>query len=250
MTLEGKVAVITGASRGIGRALAVGFAQEGAVVVAAARTQRPTSGSPEGSLEETVQRIMEAGGKAIAMSCDVASEGDVKALVERTLSQVGPIDVLVNNAGVLLSGPITDFDAAQWDTVMAVNLRGPFLMCKYVLPGMMERRQGSVINISSRSAIWEEAESLAYGPSKAALDRFTLNLAADVKSHNIAVNALGPGLVASEMTRDINPSNDKWGRWPAPPEEIVPSAVWLAQQDASTFTGRVVHRDEFGETWP
>ena len=250
MSLQGTVVVITGASRGIGRALAVGFAAEGATVVAAARTRRPGEGPAEGSLEETVQQITDAGGKAIAAQCDVADEAQVKALVERTLAEAGPIDVLINNAGISAAGPIADFTVADFDRVMAVNVRGPFLVCRYALLGMMERRKGSVINISSRSAIWESEESLVYGPSKAALDRFTLNLAVDMKQYNIAVNALGAGLIASEMTKDVKPENDRWGRTPDPPEEMVPAALWLAQQDASTYTGHVVHRDEFNKTWP
>ena len=82
------------------------------------------------------------------------------------------------------------------------------------------------------------------------MDRFTLNLAVDMKQYNIAVNALGAGLIASEMTKDVKPENDRWGRTPDPPEEMVPAALWLAQQDASTYTGHVVHRDEFNKTWP
>ncbi len=250
MSLQGAVVVITGASRGIGRALAVGFAAEGATVVATARTRRSGEGSAEGSLEETVQQITDAGGKAIAVQCDVADEAQVKALVERTLVDAGPIDVLINNAGIEATGPITDFTVADFDRVVAVNVRGPFLVCRYALLGMMERRKGSVINISSRSAIWEEEESLVYGPSKAALDRFTLNLAVDMKQYNIAVNALGPGLIASDMTKDWDPSSDRWERTPGSPETVVPAALWLAQQDGSSYTGHVVHRDEFNKTWP
>ena len=250
MTLQGRVVIVTGASRGIGKALAVGFAKEGARVVACARTVQPGSGTAAGSLEETVSQITQTGGTAVALPCDVSQEDEVKALVDRTLTDLGPVDVLINNAGVELGGPITEFSVQEFDTVMAVNVRGPFLMCKYVLPGMMERGQGSVINISSRSAIWETTDSLAYGPSKAALDRFTLNLAKDMGPYNIAVNALGAGLVASEMTLDWDPSKDIWGRTPEPPEVMLPATLWLAQQDASTFTGRIVHRDEFKSTWP
>ena len=250
MSLQGAVVVITGASRGIGRALAVGFAAEGATVVAAARTRRSGEGPAEGSLEETVRQITDAGGKALAVQCDVADEAQVKAMVERALAEAGPIDVLINNAGIDATGPISDFAVADFDRVMAVNVRGPFLVCKYVLPGMTERRKGSIINISSRSAIWETEESLVYGPSKAALERFTLNLALDMRQHNIAINALGPGLVATEMTWRMKPEDDRWGRTPDPPEEMVPPALWLAQQDGSTYTGHVIHRDEFNKTWP
>jgi NAD(P)-dependent dehydrogenase (short-subunit alcohol dehydrogenase family) len=201
-------------------------------------------------LEETVRQITQAGGRAVAIPCDVSQEDQVRSLVERTLAEVGPIDVLVNNAGVLYSGAITRFSTDDFDRVLAVNVRGPFLLCKHVLPGMMGRQRGSIVNISSRSAIWEEAESLVYGPSKAALDRFTLNLAADMRPYSVAVNALGPGLIASEMTRDWEPSRDRWGRVPEPPEVVLPAALWLAKQDATTFTGRIVHRDEFGTAWP
>ena len=250
MTLEGKVVLVTGASRSIGKALAVGFAGEGAIVVVSARTQSPGTGSAEGSLEETVQEIIGAGGQAVAITCDVAQEEQVKDLVNRTVAEVGPIDILVNNAGLSHNGSHLYLSVEEFDRVMAVNVRGPFLLCKYVLPGMMERRRGSVINISSRNAVWDLADSPVYGPSKAALDRFTLNLAVEMKPYNIAVNALGPGLIVSEMTKDWDPSRDTWGRMPDQPEVVIPAAVWLAQQDASTFTGRVVHRDEFGEKWP
>ena len=248
--MEGKVVLITGASRGIGKALAVGFAAAGATVVASARTTRPGSGEAQGSLEETVRQITESGGRALHFPCDVTSEEQVKALVESTVAEAGPIDVLINNAGIEATGAITEFDTAQFEDVLRVNVVGPFLMCKYVVPGMIERRAGNIINISSRAAIWDQENTLVYGASKAALDRFTRNLAVDLKPYNIAVNGLGPGLVESEMTRDWDPSFDLWGRMPSPAEVVVPATLWLAQQDASGFTGQVVHRDEFGQTWP
>ena len=251
MTLLGKVVLVTGASRGIGKALAVGFAREDAVVVVSARTQSPGTGSADGSLEETVQEIVVAGDRAIAIPCDVAEEAQVRSLVERIVSEVGPIDVLINNAGLSHNGSHLYLSVEEFDRVLAVNVRGQFLLCKHVLPGMMERRRGNVINISSRNAVWDLADSPVYGPSKAALDRFTLNVAAEMRPYNIALNALGPGLVYSEMTKDWGePTRDPLGRVPDPPEVVVPAAVWLAQQDASTFTGRVVHRDEFGDKWP
>ena len=244
MSLKDKVIVVTGASRGIGRALARGFAADDAIVVVAARTLRPGTGVREGSLEETVQQITEAGGKAVAIPCDVAEEDQIKTLVERTLAEVGPIDVLVNNAAHLRAGPIVDFDVADWDRVMAVTVRGPFLTCRYILPGMMERRQGSIINFSSHTSIRTDPETPVYGAAKAALDRFTLNLALDMEPYNIAVNGLRPGRIASHGW------SDQFGRIPSPPEVVIPPVLWLAQQDASTFTGHVVHRDEFGKTWP
>ncbi len=248
--MEGKVVLITGASRGIGKALAVGFASAGATVVASARTSQPGSGAAPGSLEETVRQIRDSGGKAFHFPCDVTSEEQVKALVDSTVAEAGPIDVLINNAGIGANGAITELDTAQFENVLRVNVVGPFLLCKYVVPGMMERRSGNIINISSRSAIWDQENTPIYGASKAALDRFTRNLAVDLKPYNIAVNGLGPGLVESEMTRNWDPSLDIWGRMPSPAEEVVPATLWLAQQDASSFTGQVVHRDEFRQTWP
>ena len=250
MSLQGTVVVITGASRGIGRALAVGFAAEGAMVVAAARTQRLGEGSAEGSLEETVRQITDAGGKAIAAQCDVADEAQVKALVDRTLAEAGPIDVLINNAGILLSGLLTEIDTAAWDQAMAVNVRGPFLTCKYVLPGMIERRKGNIINITSRAAGRDDVNRLPYAATKAALERLTLNLAMDMKSHDIAVNILGPGLIQSRPLAPGQEPTNRDGRVAEAPETVVPAALWLAQQTAENFTGRVVHRDEFGDKWP
>ena len=248
--MEGKVVLITGASRGIGKALAVGFASAGATVVTSARTTQPGSGVAQGSLEETVKQIRDSGGKALHFPCDVTSEEQVKALVNSTVAEAGPIDVLINNAGIEVTGSVTEFDTAQFENVLKVNVVGPFLLCKYVVPGMMERRVGNIINISSRAAIWDQENTPVYGASKAALDRFTRNLAVDLKPYNIAVNGLGPGLVESEMTRNWDPSLDLWGRMPSPAEEVVPATLWLAQQDASSFTGQVVHRDEFRQTWP
>ena len=248
--MEGKVVLITGASRGIGKALAVGFASAGATVVASARTTQPGSGVAQGSLEETVKQIRDSGGKALHFPCDVTSEEQVKALVDLTVAEAGPIDVLINNAGIEVTGFVTELDTAEFENVLKVNVVGPFLLCKHVVPGMIERRSGNIINISSRAAIWDQENTPIYGASKAALDRFTRNLAVDLKPYNIAVNGLGPGLVESEMTRNWDPSFDLWGRMPSPAEEVVPATLWLAQQDASSFTGQVVHRDEFRQTWP
>lgn len=250
MSLQSEVVIVTGASRGIGRALAVAFAGEGATVVAAARTLRPDTGEREGSLEETVRQITDAGGKALAVQCDVADEAQVKGLVERTLAEAGPIDVLINNAGILLSGLLTEIDTADWDLAMAVNVRGPFLTCKYVLPGMMERRKGNVINVTSRASGRDDANRLPYAASKAALDRFSLNLAMDMRPYNIAVNSLGPGLIQSRPLAPGQERTTRDGRIAEAPETVVPAALWLAQQTAETFTGRVVHRDEFGDKWP
>ena len=249
MTLHDKVVLITGASRGVGEAMAYGFAAEGAIVAAVARTLAPGTGEGAGSLEETVERIRESGGRAVAIACDVTDEADVKAMVERVESEVRVVDVLINNAGLSIRGSIVDMSVEEFDRVMAVNMRGPFLTCRYIVPSMIERRQGNIINVSSRQANWTDKNHIAYGASKAALDRFTINIAEDLKPYNIAVNAMSPGLITSHMTRNWDQGNNPRGLVIEPAEVVVPATLWLAQQDAS-FTGKVLLRNDFGKTWP
>ena len=249
MTLHDKVVLITGASRGVGEAMAYGFAAEGAIVAAVARTLAPGTGEGAGSLEETVERIRASGGRAVAIACDVTDEADVKAMVGRVESEAGVVDVLINNAGLSIRGSIVDMSVEEFDRVMAVNMRGPFLTCRYIVPSMIERRQGNIINVSSRQANWTDKNHIAYGASKAALDRFTINMAEDLKPYNIAVNAMSPGLITSHMTRNWDPGNNPRGLVIEPAEVVVPATLWLGQQDAS-FTGKVLLRNDFGKTWP
>lgn len=249
LTLKDKVVLITGASRGVGEAMAYGFAEEGAIVAAVARTISANTGEWQGSLEETVERIRASGGRALAIGCDVTDEADVKAMVSRVEGEVGAVDVLINNAGLSIRGSIVDMSVEEFDRVMAVNMRGPFLTCKYVVPGMVERRRGSVINVTSRQANWTDENHIAYGASKAALDRFTINMAEDLKQYNIAANAMSPGLITSYMTRNWDAGANPRGLVIEPAEVVVPATVWLAQQDAS-FTGKVLLRNDFGKTWP
>jgi len=241
--LEGKVIVITGASRGIGQALSLAYAREGAFVVAAARKNRGGSGS----LEETVGLIEQEGGQALAVRCDVTVPEDVEALISTTLRHFERIDVLVNNAGVGIWKGILDLTVGDWDTTMSVNIKGVFLTCKYALPHMMERQKGNIINVSSAMAHKYTPNDLAYSASKAALDRFTLNLAQDVQEYNIAVNSFSPGLILTDMVS--GDPIDRWGHLADPPEAVVPPALWLAQQDAASFTAQLVHRNDFGHTW-
>ena len=245
--LAGRVAIVTGASRGIGRALAIGFAKEGATVVAAARTERP--GAVPGTIHETIETIRRAGGKALAVRCDISQVKDVQQLVQTALNQFGQIDIFVQSAAVIARGGAVALDPEAWDRVMAVNVRGTFLTSKYVLPHMVERQRGNIVNITGPAAVLYEHDHVAYPAAKAANERFTLNVAGDVKKYNIAVNALRPGLVDTEMIKGI-PEDVLAGRVADPPEAVVPAALWLVQQDASTFTGQIVDRREFGKTWP
>lgn len=151
--LEGKVAIVTGASRGIGRAIAVLFAREGARVAVAARTEQERDERLPGTIYDVVQEIESFGGKAIAVRTDVSKEADVRNLVARTREAFGPIDILVNNAAVNWYIPVKDYPLHRWFTLINVNLHGPFMLIQAVLPDMLERRSGNIINISSRAAI-------------------------------------------------------------------------------------------------
>ncbi len=235
----GKVAIVTGASRGIGRAIALELARAGAAVVGTAR-QLDSSPGIGGTLAETVALIATAGGTALAVPVDITDPAGARALADRAVAELGRIDVLVNNAGVYPRGVIADFEPEEWLALIAVNVNAPFLMSHAVLPTMIAQGGGNILNVSSGAAQRYSKGRVGYSTSKAALERFSMGLAEEVREHGIAVNAWTPGLVATDM----NAQNERG----APPEAVASSAVWLAAQDAS-FTGRVVAREEFGVSW-
>jgi len=246
--VQGKIAIVTGASRGIGKAIALGFAREGATVVAAARSESAPSERLPGSIHETVAEIERLGGQGLAVRCDVTDEAGVAAMVATTLEAYGRIDVLVNNAAIDFPFPVTDMPSKRWDIVMRVNATGPFLCSKAVLPAMIAQGRGSIINISSQAATERGSGtvgySAVYAASKAALDRFTWALAAEVGKYNIAVNALKPaGVVDTEGMRLWAPEEERHG-WTSP-AAMVACAVFLAKQDASGVTGTVAIDDEY-----
>jgi citronellol/citronellal dehydrogenase len=203
--LDGKVAIITGASRGIGRETARLFAEEGARVVLAARTLHEGDHQLPGSLDSTVQQIRDAGGEASAVTCDVSSEDDCGRLVEQAKSLYGPVDVLVNNAALNYYIPVVDYPVSRWMRAFAVNVHGPFMLSKFVLPDMIERRSGAIVNISSMGAVGPGRGPYAegggrvrggsmYGASKAALERFTQGLAQEVYEHGVSVTCVSPSV--------------------------------------------------------
>ena len=246
--MDDMVAVVTGASRGLGRAIAKEYAREGAKVAACARPQSPTGLT--GTAAETVADILAQGGEALEIPCDVSDEAQVLDMVRRVSERYGRIDVIVNNAGIMVLGEtILDIDPARWDQVVAANVRGPYLVCRAVLPVMMEHKRGSIINIGSRMA--EDAQlggGVLYSSSKAALHMFSYCLADEVREHNIAVNILSPGALKSEGSAAIPWTQRDWHER-VEPAVAAPSAVYLALQDAQSFTGRLVSRAEFGKTW-
>ena len=255
MTLQDKVALVTGASRGIGRAICLGLASQGAKVVVAARTEVDTSSMgttfekyASGTIHATAQMIQQRGGTAIGIRCDVTQVEDLRRLVERTLEHFGRLDVVVTNAGVDCESPVVDLDVDLLDRCLAVNVRGPLLLCKFALPSMIAQRSGAIYCITSGAARGYRPGRVGYSMSKAALERMFLSLAEEVRPYNIAVNVLSPGRVDTWMNRN--------GDWPGTshipmeqPEAIIPAAIWLATQTAASFTGQVVERAEFGVTW-
>jgi len=249
--LEGKVAVVTGSSRGIGKAIALGLARSGCRVVVTARTTEP--GKFPGTIYETAEEIRALGGEALPLRCNVADEADVQGMVEAVLKEWGRIDILINNAGVGSYLPFLETSVKLWDLIMAVNLRGTFLCTRAVLPHMIERRRGSIVNISSTAAdtIFSRTRpreggltlvGIAYAVSKAGIERMTVGLAAEVGRYNIAVNALKPARpVLTEALKMHLPRSD-WDQWVSP-DNMVKAALFLAAQDASGVTG-VVAADE------
>ena len=246
-SMKGLVAIVTGSSRGLGRAIATEYGREGATVVACARSQSPAP--LPGTANETAELIKNEGGEALAVACDVGNEEQVKAMVRQVVDRYGRIDVLVNNAGIMILGEkFLDIDTARWDNIMEVNVRGAYLTCRYVLPVMMEQRRGSIINVGSLAGTAPRIDGTAYCCSKAALHMFSQCLAEDMREHNIAVNILDPGPMKSEGSSIIPWAQHDW-HIRVEPEVVGPCAVYLALQDAQSMTGQLVLHREFGKTW-
>jgi len=240
MKLANKVAVVTGASRGLGKAMAIELAKAGAKVAVAARTVEPGESRLPGTILETVKTIEELGGRALAVRCDISKEDDVDALIQEVNQKLGPVDILINNAGIGMPKSFLQLTVKNWDLLMGVNLRGTFLGTKAVLPQMVERRTGHIINLSSILAV-NIKFSIPYGASKAAIERFTLGLAKEMKKHNVAVNALRPGFTATEAVKVELPDTDT-SAWQQP-EMWGKYTVLVAAQDAESLTGRILDEE-------
>jgi len=257
--LDNRVALVTGASRGIGQGIAELFAAEGANVVCAARTINEGDHMLEGSLSNTVQRIIEAGGSATAVPANISEEEDCRALFESAINTYGKVDILVNNAALNYYVPIVDYDVSKWMRAFAVNVHGPFMLSSFVLPGMMKRSSGAIINISSGAAIgpgrgpyeMEGHGGTMYGASKAALERMTQGLAQEVQHHNIAVTCYSPSQVVptpgTVYHKLVDGMDDPKGE---PVEMMTKTALLLASEPAEKVNGRVTYSqqilEEFG----
>jgi NAD(P)-dependent dehydrogenase (short-subunit alcohol dehydrogenase family) len=252
--LDGRVAIVTGASRGIGKALALGLAARGAAVACAARTVTADPGGLPGTIQATADAIERAGGRALAVRCDVSRADDLQHLVEETVTRFGRVDVLVNNAMAPTRGRFDDLGLEAWDESMAANVRSLFVLAKLVVPRMAAVGGGSIVNISSGGADHAATAAmppgfLAYSVAKAAMERFTTALAPEIAARGVVVNALRPGAVKTELAvRELGDAFD-WTGWRSP-EAVVPAVAWLVAQIGTAFTGRIVDVSDFGSTWP
>jgi citronellol/citronellal dehydrogenase len=245
LPLSGQVAVVTGASRGIGRAIAIDFARAGADVVVAARSSEKAPSKLPGTIEDTAREVEAAGRRALAVPMDVTDEAQVQAMAQRALEEFGRVDILVNNAGISFPAPFSQTSLKRWDLVMAVNLRGPVMCTQAFLPRMLEQGGGRIINVSSYLAEVLMPGMMSYSVSKIALETFTRALAAELQPKRIAVNALRIEMnIVTEGWQYLNPNID-YSNWEKPEAASEPT-LWLATRDLS-YTGQVVTIGEVRE---
>ena len=240
MELKGKVAIVTGSSRGVGKNIALELARAGADIVVAARTEQVRDPKLPGTISETAEEIRALGRRALPIRTDVTDEESIEAMVRRTLEELGRIDILVNNAGIMAPGPLVDVPLRRWDLVMRVNVRGPVACSRAVWPHMMERRDGVIINISSVVADQPGGGNISYSVSKHALRKFSEGLAEEGKPYNIRVFALSPeGLVITPGTMYHRlPDQVPSGPQVEDPEVMGQAAVFLCSDAARELTGR------------
>ena len=230
MLLEGKVTLITGAGRGIGRAIALAFAGEGAKVAA--------TGRDLDRLAQVVDEICAAGGVAEAFVLDVTREADAADVAEEVVGKWGGIDVLVNNAGVITyDTPVWETTMAQWDEVMNTNLRGVHLVCRAVAPHMIRQGRGVIVNIGSSSGRQPDGDNGAYAASKWGVIGYTASLAQSLRPHGIRVNGINPDWVDTDMARAYYPEGDP--DW-ITGEEVAQAALYLAAHAPKLMSGQFI----------
>ncbi len=237
--LTGNNAAITGGGRGIGRAIALLFAREGANI---AVVDRDVSAA-----EATTADIRALGRSAIAVRVDVGDENEVAAGFQSVAQELGDVDILVNNAGIDTTSRVVDMPTEMWDEMIRIHLRGAFLCTRAVLPGMLRRRRGRIINMSSQLAHKGAAEMAHYAAAKAAIIGFTRSLAYEVAEHNVTVNAIAPGPVDTDLFRNIP---EEWRQRklaeiplhrPATVDEIAPTALLLASDEGGYYLGATLN---------
>ncbi|MDF1704906.1 MAG: glucose 1-dehydrogenase [Aeromicrobium sp.] len=238
--LPGRVAIVTGAGRGLGRSMAEALSAAGASVTVAARSTR--------ELDELVGQIEAGGGSALACPTDLTDEAAVEAMVAATVERFGRLDLLVNNGGILATTPLVDQTAEEWDSVMATNLRGTFLATRAAGRHFVAQGSGKVVNIASNFALKGVAHHAAYSASKAAVIAFTRSMAVEWARHGIQVNALAPGYFATSMNAEVREDSDVLtkvvraipARRMGDPSELQPWLLLLAGPASDFMTGEVI----------
>ncbi|ELY65512.1 SDR family NAD(P)-dependent oxidoreductase [Natrinema versiforme] len=240
--LDGKRALVTGGTRGIGRGIAEGLAAAGATVGV---NHPPGEAAAADAVVESIERD---GGDAVAFEADVSDADDVSEMIDAFESMLGPIDVLVNNAGILTQSPLAEMPVEMWDETMAVDLRGVFLTTRFALPGMLEAGNGSIVNVASQLGLEGGEELVHYSAAKGGVIAMTRALAREV-APTVRVNAIAPGPVRTELLDDISEEwrDAKEAELPmdrlGTVNDVVPTAVFLASDESSYYTGQTLSPD-------
>jgi NAD(P)-dependent dehydrogenase (short-subunit alcohol dehydrogenase family) len=243
MKLKDEIAIVTGSGRGIGRAIAIGYAKEGANIVVVDKDFS--------TAKSTSKEIEKLGGNAMPVQTDVSNSEQVKTMVQRTLKEFSKIDILVNNAGVINFAPFFEVSEKDWNRIIDVNLKGTFLCAKYVAREMIKARKGKIINLASICSITAQEGLSVYEASKGGIAMFTKGMAVDLAPYGINVNAIAPGTIETDLNRKAlaNPGIRKKNidhiplRRLGKPEDVVGAAIFLATKDSDYVTGHVLYVD-------
>jgi NAD(P)-dependent dehydrogenase (short-subunit alcohol dehydrogenase family) len=239
--LEGKVAIVTGGARGLGKTFCLALAEEKAKVVVADIL--------EDGAQQTAQEIQAKGGTSIALRVDVTSEQDTLRMAEETVKQFGSIDILINNAAMIYGitrKPFIEIPAEEWDKLMTVNLKGPFLCSRAVFPQMERQGKGKIINLSSETAFTGSRNFVHYVTSKGGIISFTRALAAELGQHGICVNSVAPGFTDSEASRSVVDDISKYDVSLTPlrrleqPDDLIGAILFLASGESDFITGQIL----------
>jgi NAD(P)-dependent dehydrogenase (short-subunit alcohol dehydrogenase family) len=254
MRLKGKVAIITGAASGIGRATAIVFAREGARVVVAdiQELSRLPTETPS-----TVEVIRAAGGEAVVVKTDVTQRAEVEAMVDETLRRYGRVDLLVNNAGIFVRNPITEVSDDEWEDVMNLNLRGYFYTCRRVIPEMLKQGGGKIVNLSSIHGLRGTGTATTYCASKGAVENLTRQLAVEYGPRYIYVNAIAPGTIKTAMSKPFRDNPDLLADYErhtllprlGEPEDVANCALFLASRESDFVHGHTLVCDGGWTIW-
>ena len=241
--LKNKIILVTGSSSGLGFTMAKGLAQEGALVI--------LNGRDEAKLKATVQSLINENLKVDGFAFDVSNSSEVKQNVALITEKYGNIDILVNNAGIQIRGPLEDFEEADWERILKINLSSAFYVSKEIVKGMIQQKSGKIINICSIQSDLARPTIAPYTASKGGLKMLTRAMATEWAKHNIQVNAIGPGYFKTHMTRALyeNKEFDSWlcsrtpaNRW-GNPEELLGTLIFLASEASSYINGQIIYVD-------